>query len=113
MKQVHLQLILFAFTTLLLPEVCLAFSEEVGYRTADKGGVVMARQDGGLGASERAEAKGDRRRLRDLGIAIGSLPTGPNNAITDVEGVLVGHTTLISGTGALQPGKGPVRTGVT
>lgn len=36
-----------------------------------------------------------RRRLRDLGIAIGVLPTGPNNAITDVPGVLVGHTTLI------------------
>jgi D-aminopeptidase len=36
-----------------------------------------------------------RKRLRDLGITIGTLPTGPNNAITDVEGVLVGHTTLI------------------
>ena len=33
-------------------------------------------------------------RLRDLGITIGDLPTGPNNAITDVPGVLVGHTTL-------------------
>jgi D-aminopeptidase len=38
---------------------------------------------------------------------------GPNNAITDVDGVLVGHTTLISGEGALEVGKGPVRTGVT
>ncbi|MBI5876057.1 MAG: P1 family peptidase [Chloroflexi bacterium] len=35
-----------------------------------------------------------RARLRDLGITIGELPTGPNNAITDVPGVLVGHTTL-------------------
>jgi D-aminopeptidase len=34
-------------------------------------------------------------RLRDLGISIGKLPTGPHNAITDVPGVLVGHTTLI------------------
>ena len=36
-----------------------------------------------------------RTRLRDLGIAIGRLPTGNHNAITDVPGVLVGHTTLI------------------
>ncbi|HZY45582.1 MAG TPA: P1 family peptidase [Anaerolineae bacterium] len=37
-----------------------------------------------------------RKRLRDLGITIGTLPTGPNNAITDVDGVRVGHTTLIT-----------------
>lgn len=36
-----------------------------------------------------------RMRLRDLGITIGQLPTGPHNAITDVPGVLVGHSTLI------------------
>ena len=36
-----------------------------------------------------------RARLRDLGITIGRLPTGPYNAITDVSGVLVGHTTII------------------
>jgi D-aminopeptidase len=36
-----------------------------------------------------------RARIRDLGIMIGTLPTGPHNAITDVAGVLVGHTTLI------------------
>ena len=36
-----------------------------------------------------------RARLRDLGIQIGSYPTGPHNAITDVPGVLVGHSTLI------------------
>lgn len=53
-----------------------------------------------------------RCRLRDLGVKPGVLPTGPNNAITDA-GVLVGHTTLISGEGALVPGQGPVRTGVT
>ena len=34
-------------------------------------------------------------RIRDLGITIGNMPTGPNNAITDVPGVLVGQTTLI------------------
>jgi len=36
-----------------------------------------------------------RSRLRDLGISIGAYPTGPHNAITDVPGVLVGHTTLL------------------
>ena len=54
-----------------------------------------------------------RRRLRDLGFSIGHLPTGPRNAITDVPGVRVGHTTLILGEGPLVVGKGPVRTGVT
>lgn len=54
-----------------------------------------------------------RRRLRDLGVAIGRLPPGPRNAITDVPGVRVGHTTLIHGEGPLIPGTGPVRTGVT
>jgi D-aminopeptidase len=44
---------------------------------------------------------------------VGVLPAGPNDAITDVPGVLVGHTTLIEGDGPLVPGTGPVRTGVT
>ena len=52
-------------------------------------------------------------RLRDLGLAVGAGAPGQHNAITDVAGVLVGHTTLISGTGPLIPGRGPVRTGVT
>jgi D-aminopeptidase len=47
----------------------------------------------------------NRPRARDLGLKIGILPTGPLNAITDVNGVLVGHTTLIRGDN--------VRTGVT
>jgi L-aminopeptidase/D-esterase-like protein len=54
-----------------------------------------------------------RRRARELGIAIGTLPTGPHNAITDVDGVLVGHATIVRGEGALKVGAGPVRTGVT
>jgi D-aminopeptidase len=41
------------------------------------------------------------------------LPRGLHNAITDVEGIEVGHTTLISGSGPLRTGSGPVRTGVT
>jgi D-aminopeptidase len=51
-------------------------------------------------------------RARDLGVPFEGVP-GPLNAITDVSGVLVGHTTLISGEGKLDVGKGPVRTGVT
>jgi D-aminopeptidase len=51
-------------------------------------------------------------RARDLGIPIGGT-AGPLDAITDVAGVEVGHTTLISGEGRLTIGKGPVRTGVT
>ena len=51
-------------------------------------------------------------RARDLGVPFDGTP-GPLNAITDVAGVTVGHTTLISGEGKLQVGNGPVRTGVT
>jgi len=53
-------------------------------------------------------------RARELGISalIGGTP-GTLDAITDVAGVEVGHTTLISGMGRLVVGKGPVRTGVT
>jgi D-aminopeptidase len=54
-----------------------------------------------------------RMRARDLGIVIGTYATGPLNAITDVAGVKVGHTTLFSGEGALKSGVGPIRTGVT
>lgn len=47
----------------------------------------------------------NRPRARDLGVTVGVLPTGTLNAITDVPGVLVGHTTLIRGDN--------IRTGVT
>jgi len=52
--------------------------------------------------------EGRRKRLRELGIVIGDLAPGPFNAITDVRGVRVGHTTIIKG-----QGKGAARTGVT
>ncbi len=52
-------------------------------------------------------------RAREVGITIGYIPPGPNNAITDVEGVRVGHSTIIRGEGPLVMGEGPVRTGVT
>ena len=51
-------------------------------------------------------------RENDLKLPIGGTP-GPLDAITDVAGVEVGHTTLISGSGKLVVGQGPVRTGVT
>src|SRR5882724_38662 len=51
-------------------------------------------------------------RARDLGLPFDGIP-GPLNAITDVKGIEVGHTTLISGEGPLKVGVGPVRTGVT
>ncbi len=51
-------------------------------------------------------------RARELGVPFDGSP-GPLNAITDVAGVLVGHTTLISGSGKLKVGQGPIRTGVT
>jgi D-aminopeptidase len=51
-------------------------------------------------------------RARDLALPIGGT-AGPLDAITDVASVEVGHTTLISGSGKLVVGKGPIRTGVT
>jgi len=51
-------------------------------------------------------------RARDLGVPFDGAP-GPLNAISDVPGVTVGHTTLIRGEGRLVRGRGPVRTGVT
>jgi D-aminopeptidase len=57
-------------------------------------------------------AHAQKPRERDLKLPIGGTP-GPLDAITDVAGVEVGQTTLISGSGKLVVGKGPVRTGVT
>jgi len=62
-----------------------------------------------LSVAASAQAK---PRARDLGVPFDGTP-GPNNAITDIGGVEVGHTTIISGQGKLVVGKGPVRTGVT
>jgi L-aminopeptidase/D-esterase-like protein len=51
-------------------------------------------------------------RARELGVPFEGIP-GPLNAITDVQGVEVGHSTIISGEGKLKVGTGPARTGVT
>ena len=61
-----------------------------------------------LEKSQSSQSSYPRKRVRELGIKIGDLEPGPYNAITDVTGVKVGHTTIIKG-----KGKGAVRTGVT
>ncbi len=68
---------------------------------------------GGCFSTVAAESKQERQRLRELGIVIGQYLPGTLNAITDVAGVKVGHTTIIVGEGPLKPGHGPIRTGVT
>jgi D-aminopeptidase len=55
----------------------------------------------------------EKKRAREAGIFVGHLPPGPNDAITDVEGVRVGHSTIVRGEGPLVVGEGPVRTGVS
>ena len=57
-------------------------------------------------------ATAQKPRAREAGIPFDGIP-GRFNAITDVPGVTVGHTTIISGSGKLKKGEGPVRTGVT
>jgi L-aminopeptidase/D-esterase-like protein len=78
----------------------------------------MSDRDGGLEPPAKKPAdpvppgRKQRPRARDLGVPLDGAP-GPANAITDVTGVEVSHTTLIRGDGELVVGKGPVRTGVT
>src|SRR5262249_21971244 len=59
-----------------------------------------------------AAVDAQKPRERELGLPIGGT-AGPLDAITDVAGVEVGQTTIVSGSGKLVVGKGPVRTGVT
>ncbi|MGH7576546.1 MAG: P1 family peptidase [Longimicrobiales bacterium] len=54
-----------------------------------------------------------RSRARERGVTFEGTAPGPLNAITDVDGVAVGHATLITGSGPLRVGEGPIRTGVT
>lgn len=70
----------------------------------------VAAWPGGKGMTELNQDKSPR--ARGLGIPLDGTP-GPLNAITDVKGVEVGHTTLKSGAGKLKVGVGPIRTGVT
>lgn len=72
------------------------------------GGVVAACLLAGIAGADASE----KPRARDLGIPFTGT-TGTHNAITDVEGVTVGYSTIIEGEGKIEVGKGPVRTGVT
>jgi D-aminopeptidase len=65
-----------------------------------------------LAATSLAGQQPRSERARNLGIPLDGTP-GPLDAITDVPGVTVGHSTIIRGSGRLAPGKGPVRTGIT
>lgn len=58
-----------------------------------------------FGADALAQGQPERPRARDIGLVVGIFPTGPLNAITDVDGVRVGHATVIEGD--------DIRTGVT
>ena len=60
----------------------------------------------------QAQAQAQKPRARDLGVPFNGI-TGKNNSITDVKGVEVGYSTIISNKGKNIIGKGPVRTGVT
>jgi len=73
----------------------------------------LVRPGTGAAATARQSAPRGRARARALGIICGDLPPGPLNAIADVQGVRVGHTTVIKGEGPLVEGQGPIRTGVT
>jgi L-aminopeptidase/D-esterase-like protein len=66
----------------------------------------------GISPAAKSTTENKVVRARDLGIPFDGRP-GPFNAITDVAGVEVGYTTLIEGEGKIDPGNGPVRTGVT
>lgn len=66
----------------------------------------------GICFGQNADLSNKKLRARDLGIPFDGAP-GPLNAITDVEGVEVGHATIVRGEGELEVGVGPVRTGVT
>jgi len=63
-------------------------------------------------SSPQSHTADGRHRVRGLGVELDG-QTGPLNAITDIAGVEVGVTTLVSGDGPLMVGRGPVRTGVT
>jgi len=60
-----------------------------------------------MAASATTFSQEKKPRARDIGIPFDGTP-GKYNAITDVAGVEVGHTTLVEGTGKLEKGKGPV-----
>ncbi len=98
------------FTLALFGSATVATGATLAAGTAATTGATVAA--GAKVAAGGTAAAGPRPRARDLGVPFDGTP-GPLNAITDLDGVLVGHTTLIEGSGKLVVGKGPIRTGVT
>jgi D-aminopeptidase len=94
--------------------VCLAIAASLVVANLDGQAPSTLREPHGRPEQSRgATGSGQGKpRARDLGIPFDGTP-GPLNAITDVAGIEVGFTTLISGEGTLKVGAGPVRTGVT
>lgn len=82
------------------------------YSTRGRRTFVIVATAVGIAAVAITAAAQELPRARDLGVPFSGQP-GPNNAITDVGDVEVGHVTLIRGDGPLTVGEGPVRTGVT
>jgi len=93
-------------TSILVPTLVLVLVLDAGAREP------QSPSRTGISPPARSTIEHKAVRARDLGIPFEGTP-GPLNAITDVAGVEVGYTTLISGEGKLEVGKGPVRTGVT
>jgi len=104
-------------TAVKMPELIADNLKKVGSKLKKIGAVLVPvlvvlvlASTAAVGTAAQSDA---RPRARDIGIDIGIFKPGPLNAITDVKDVKVGQVTLIEGEGALVPGKGPVRTGVT
>lgn len=57
--------------------------------------------------------KSSKDFIRTKGWECGNFQPGPTNSIMDVNGLKVGHSTIISGSGILKPRKGPIRTGIS
>ncbi len=76
----------------------------VGRSTVRMSLIVMLLAASGISADE-AESQ-ERPRARDVGLVVGIFQTGEHNAITDVDGVLVGHSTVIEGETIVVSGSG-------
>lgn len=96
-----------------LPFALLALNAVLACATTHASEPKASASPGAKAGGPTPAASGKRLRARELGIVLGAHAPGPLDAITDVKGVLVGHTTLVRGEGTLVPGQGPVRTGVT
>ena len=86
---------LVALTAAVLSTAAPSAGSPIAWPAVHTGAVVPIVSPGEDAAGKQS---GERRRARDLGVAPGSMEPGPGNAITDVEGVRVGQTTIVEGT---------------